>query len=148
LRPAARKVEPGQFVSSRTVSSPLPEIVIVGVAICTWPCVPKCPLRTSRRNVPPLWSSRAGHDHVVCLKVNGWRFQGFEDAKIALIEGIINGLLKKRPALTKAILLIGFGLPGENAHAPNEWIDLENLRRGTRAMVSLYQELGSISRTP
>jgi acetylornithine deacetylase/succinyl-diaminopimelate desuccinylase-like protein len=42
------------------------------------------------------------------------------------------------------ILLIGFGLPGENAHAPNEWIDLENLRRGMRAMVSLYQELGSI----
>jgi hypothetical protein len=28
--------------------------------------------------------------------------QGFEDAKIALIEGIINGLLEKPPALTKA----------------------------------------------
>jgi predicted KAP-like P-loop ATPase len=25
---------------------------------------------------------------VLCLKFNGWRFQGFEDAKIALIEGI------------------------------------------------------------
>jgi acetylornithine deacetylase/succinyl-diaminopimelate desuccinylase-like protein len=43
------------------------------------------------------------------------------------------------------ILLIGFGLPGENAHAPNEWIDLENIRRGVRAMVSLYEELGSLS---
>ena len=42
------------------------------------------------------------------------------------------------------ILLIGFGLPGENAHAPNEWIDLENLRRGARAMVKLYEELGSL----
>jgi hypothetical protein len=40
--------------------------------------------------------------NALCLKFNGWRFQGFEDAKIALIEGIVNGLLEKRPALTKA----------------------------------------------
>ncbi len=40
--------------------------------------------------------------NVLCLKFNGWRFQGFEDAKIALIEGIITGLIEKRPALTKA----------------------------------------------
>ena len=38
----------------------------------------------------------------LCLKFNGWRFQGFEDAKIALIEGIVSGLLLKRPALAKA----------------------------------------------
>jgi len=38
---------------------------------------------------------------VLCLKFNGWRFQGFEDAKIALIEGIVTGLVEKRPALTK-----------------------------------------------
>lgn len=41
-------------------------------------------------------------DMVLCLKFNGWRFQGFEDAKIALIEGIVNGLLDKRPMLNKA----------------------------------------------
>src|SRR5437879_10172381 len=39
---------------------------------------------------------------VLCLKFNGWRFQGFEDAKIALIEGIVTGLIEKRPALKKA----------------------------------------------
>jgi len=39
---------------------------------------------------------------VLCLRFNGWRFQGFEDAKIALIEGIVNGLVEKRPALGKA----------------------------------------------
>lgn len=39
---------------------------------------------------------------VLCLKFNGWRFQGFEDAKIALIEGIVTGLIEKRPSLTKA----------------------------------------------
>jgi hypothetical protein len=44
----------------------------------------------------------ADADDVLCLKFNGWRFQGFEDAKIALIEGIVTGLLDKRPMLTKA----------------------------------------------
>ena len=43
-----------------------------------------------------------GEAKVLCLKFNGWRFQGFEDAKIALIEGIVTGLVEKRPALTRA----------------------------------------------
>lgn len=43
-----------------------------------------------------------GKKDVLCLKFNGWRFQGFEDAKIALIEGIVTGLVEKRPALSKA----------------------------------------------
>jgi hypothetical protein len=43
-----------------------------------------------------------GSADVLCLKFNGWRFQGFEDAKIALIEGIVAGLLEKRPMLRRA----------------------------------------------
>lgn len=42
-----------------------------------------------------------GESKVLCLKINSWRFQGFEDAKIALIESIVIGLIEKRPALTK-----------------------------------------------
>ena len=42
-----------------------------------------------------------GDSDIVCLKFNGWRFQGFEDAKIALIEGIVTGLAQKRPKLAK-----------------------------------------------
>lgn len=44
--------------------------------------------------------------------------------------------------LKAPVLLVGFGLPGENAHAPDEWISLDNIRRGTRAMAILYSELG------
>ena len=47
-------------------------------------------------------SNLAGDDKVLCIKFNGWRFQGFEDAKIALIEGIVTGLIEKRPLLTQA----------------------------------------------
>lgn len=42
-----------------------------------------------------------GDKTVVCLKFNGWRFQGFEDAKIALIEGIVLELLGARTWGTK-----------------------------------------------
>ncbi|MBN8779605.1 MULTISPECIES: Qat anti-phage system ATPase QatA [unclassified Thiobacillus] len=48
----------------------------------------------------------ANQDDVLCLKFNGWRFQGFEDAKIALIEGIVTGLVEKRPALKKAAVAV------------------------------------------
>lgn len=48
----------------------------------------------------------SGNDKVLCLKFNGWRFQGFEDAKIALIEGIVTGLVESRPALTRATIAV------------------------------------------
>ena len=47
-------------------------------------------------------------------------------------------------AVLKApVLLMGFGLPGENAHAPDEWISLENFTKGLRAVATLYEELGA-----
>ncbi len=51
-------------------------------------------------------ASLSDEDQVLCLKFNGWRFQGFEDAKIALIEGIVTELLKKRPLLTKTTSVV------------------------------------------
>lgn len=48
----------------------------------------------------------ADKNDALCLKFNGWRFQGFEDAKIALIEGIVTGLVEKRPALNKAAVAV------------------------------------------
>jgi acetylornithine deacetylase/succinyl-diaminopimelate desuccinylase-like protein len=40
------------------------------------------------------------------------------------------------------VLLMGFGLPGENAHAPNEWMSVDNFTKGLRAVAVLYEELG------
>ncbi|HEY2849846.1 MAG TPA: M20/M25/M40 family metallo-hydrolase, partial [Gemmatimonadaceae bacterium] len=42
--------------------------------------------------------------------------------------------------LKAPVLLVGFGLPGENAHAPDEWISVDNIRRGLRAMAMLLHE--------
>ncbi len=40
------------------------------------------------------------------------------------------------------VLLMGFGLPGENAHAPDEWMSVENFEKGMHASAALLTELG------
>jgi acetylornithine deacetylase/succinyl-diaminopimelate desuccinylase-like protein len=44
--------------------------------------------------------------------------------------------------LGASALLIGYALPGNNAHAPNEWFPLENYEKGISSLIRLYQELG------
>ncbi len=39
------------------------------------------------------------------------------------------------------VLLVGFGLPGENAHAPDEWMSAENFSKGMRAIAALWDEM-------
>ncbi len=39
------------------------------------------------------------------------------------------------------VLLVGFALPGCNMHAPDEWIPVENVERGTEALIRLYAEV-------
>ena len=41
-------------------------------------------------------------------------------------------------------LCLGIGLPGENAHAPNEWLDLGNFHNGVLAAAYLYDELSRV----
>lgn len=42
------------------------------------------------------------------------------------------------------VLLVGFGLPGENAHAPDEWMSEENFRIGMRAMAVFWDEYAAL----
>jgi acetylornithine deacetylase/succinyl-diaminopimelate desuccinylase-like protein len=44
----------------------------------------------------------------------------------------------------KPCLLMGFGQPDENAHAPNEWLMLENFRLGIKSAAYLYDELAKL----
>ncbi|HEX9297856.1 MAG TPA: M20/M25/M40 family metallo-hydrolase, partial [Polyangiaceae bacterium] len=44
----------------------------------------------------------------------------------------------------KPCLLMGFGLPDENAHAPNERLMLENFHLGTKSAAYLYDELATL----
>jgi acetylornithine deacetylase/succinyl-diaminopimelate desuccinylase-like protein len=39
------------------------------------------------------------------------------------------------------VVLLGFGLPGANTHAPDEWMSQENYEKGADAVARLYEEL-------
>ncbi len=41
------------------------------------------------------------------------------------------------------VLLMGFGLPGENAHAPDEWLDVDTFERGMHAAANLLAQLSA-----
>jgi acetylornithine deacetylase/succinyl-diaminopimelate desuccinylase-like protein len=43
--------------------------------------------------------------------------------------------------LDAPVLLMGFAPPGANMHAPNEWIPLENFRKGIHAVAQFYAEM-------
>jgi acetylornithine deacetylase/succinyl-diaminopimelate desuccinylase-like protein len=45
--------------------------------------------------------------------------------------------------LEAPVLLMGFGLPGENAHAPDEWMSVENFHKGMVAAACLWDELNA-----
>jgi acetylornithine deacetylase/succinyl-diaminopimelate desuccinylase-like protein len=42
------------------------------------------------------------------------------------------------------VVMLGFTPPDDHAHAPNEWMDLENYETGIRAIVRMFDELAAI----
>ena len=51
-------------------------------------------------------------------------------------------------AMGVPVILMGFGLPDENSHAPNERLDLENYQRGILSAAYLYEELARKAPAP
>ncbi|WP_034263646.1 M20/M25/M40 family metallo-hydrolase [Amycolatopsis jejuensis] len=43
-------------------------------------------------------------------------------------------------------LLLGFGVPDENKHAPNEWLPIDHFRRGPEALIRLWPKLAAALR--
>ena len=57
-----------------------------------------------------------------------------EGGSIPFVHSITN-------ILDSPAILLGFGLPDENAHAPNEWMDLDNFYLGMESIAYLYEEI-------
>jgi acetylornithine deacetylase/succinyl-diaminopimelate desuccinylase-like protein len=70
---------------------------------------------------------------------------GFGAAPTLMREGgsiPVVGLLKRQ--LGVDCLMVGFGLPDDRIHSPNEKFDLAALHGGTRTAAALYAELGNL----
>ncbi len=71
--------------------------------------------------------------------------RGFGKKPVYMREGgsiPILGLLKQD--LNLDTLLVGFGLPDDRVHSPNEKFDLDALHAGTRTAAALYHELANL----
>jgi len=71
--------------------------------------------------------------------------RGFGAAPVFVREGLtipVVNLLKSTLGLDT--LLLGFGLPDDGPHGPNEKFDLENLRAGARTAAFLYEALALV----
>lgn len=44
----------------------------------------------------------SSQESIACIKFNGWKYQGFEDAKIALMESVVTTLIEERSLKEKA----------------------------------------------
>ncbi len=72
--------------------------------------------------------------------------RGFGRAPVFNREGISIPVVSTfQEVLGLPTLLFGVGLPDENAHAPNERLDLGNFHNGIVASTYLYEEIGKLS---
>jgi acetylornithine deacetylase/succinyl-diaminopimelate desuccinylase-like protein len=86
---------------------------------------------------------RARIDHRVYAVAREALERWFPEPAVLVGDG---GSLPIIPAMEGAAgapaLLVGFGLPGSNEHAPNEWLSLRAFERGILAMADLLERIG------
>ncbi len=71
--------------------------------------------------------------------------RGFGKSPVLIREGGSIPVVASFEVLLGApTLLVGFGLPEGNAHAPNEWLLLDHFYAGIRTSVALLEELGRV----
>jgi acetylornithine deacetylase/succinyl-diaminopimelate desuccinylase-like protein len=92
------------------------------------------------------WLAR--YDSAVARAASRAIEQGFGKAPVFCREGgSIPVVSTFKDELGLPAVLFGVGLPDENAHAPNERIDLGNFHNGILASAILYDEIAATSRT-
>ncbi|MBV9825357.1 MAG: NTPase KAP [Alphaproteobacteria bacterium] len=74
-------------------------------------------------------SAFSGEKDIACLRFNGWIFQGFEDAKVVLLEGIVAELVRSRTLTAKGKEL------GRNLLKRIDWLKLAK-RAGSLAFTA------------
>lgn len=88
----------------------------------------------------------ASHTHPIFHKAIQALEKGFGKKAVFIREGgSIPFVTQMHDTFKVPCVLLGFGLPDENAHAPDEHIALENYFGGIKAVALFYKSLGSAS---
>lgn len=93
-------------------------------------------VKVAVRQIPgggPAWMEDIGHPAFRAASESLKQAFGREPVFIRCGGSIFAPEILKRYFPKTPVILIGFGLPNENSHAPNEWLSLENYRRGIAA---------------
>jgi len=89
----------------------------------------------------------APYDHPFVQAAKRALEAGFGQPAVFIREGGSIPFVATISALLGApCILMGFGLPDENSHAPNEHLDLDNFFGGIRAVAYCYEELGRLGK--
>jgi acetylornithine deacetylase/succinyl-diaminopimelate desuccinylase-like protein len=128
-------------VSMRLVPDQDPEKVVEAFeATLRRLCPPSVTLTVTRMHGSRPWLMPT--DHPAVQAAGRALERGFGRRPVFIREGgsipIVTALTER---LGVPILLLGFGLPDENAHAPDERLDLDNFYRGIVTIAHLYREL-------
>jgi acetylornithine deacetylase/succinyl-diaminopimelate desuccinylase-like protein len=85
----------------------------------------------------------ADYDHPIFQKAIGALEKGFGKKKAVFIrEGGSIPLVEQVERMFRIpCILLGFGLPDENAHAPNEFISLDNYFGGMKSVALFYEDV-------
>ncbi len=100
-------------------------------------------LEVTRMQGAPAWL--APRDHPVLLAAGRALERGFSAAPVYIREGGSIPLVSLLDELLGVpAVLMGLGLPDENAHAPNENLSLENFYGGVASAVYFHEELAKL----
>jgi acetylornithine deacetylase/succinyl-diaminopimelate desuccinylase-like protein len=73
--------------------------------------------------------------------------RGFDAEPVFLRSGGTLPVVAMLNKILKApVIMMGFGLPDDNAHAPNEKLSLDNFQRGINTSIHFMQELAAANR--
>ena len=97
-------------------------------------------IQVTRMHSGRPWMTSPGHPFI---QAAGRAMEhGFGKRPVFTREGGSNGIVSVfQDVLGAPTVMFGIGLPDENAHAPNENLDLTNYQRGIIAAAHLYQEM-------
>jgi acetylornithine deacetylase/succinyl-diaminopimelate desuccinylase-like protein len=86
----------------------------------------------------------ASYDAPIFQKAQAALEKGFKKTAVFIREGgSIPFVTQMHDTFKVPCVLIGFGLPDENAHAPDEHLYLENYFNGIKAIAHFYQDLAT-----